>query len=174
MDGGAHARLRASLAASAVVLVIVGGAPPVAQAEGFPRPEQPTFVVVPITYSGLLEAIARHAIRSATLDESAQVATVVFRDGHRATVTYPGSDLTLPMRMAEGGVGVTMLHGSSTGIGFAPLLLASLLLLVAVWLGLRHRGEHRTDAMANARQAANVGLSADVELSRAPATRFTD
>jgi cell division protease FtsH len=173
MDGGGQAQWKTALAAFAVFSVL-GVVVPAAGATGLPGSRRPTSANVPVTYSRLLDALRHHEIRSATLDDGAHVATIVFRDGYEARVRYPSSDATLPMRMAQDGIDVTIGRRSSAGAWFLPLAFAGLLLTVAAWLGLRRRAEQRSGATANAREGASLSLSADVELSVAPATRFAD
>src|SRR5258707_12589574 len=71
------------------------------------------------TYTGLLQALRHHTIRSATFDESSHLAAVVYRDGRTALVPYPAADSTLPVRMANAGVGVSIAHQSG-GFPFSP------------------------------------------------------
>jgi cell division protease FtsH len=129
------------------------------------RPQRPT-------YSDLLQALHRHAIRSATFDESAHLAAVVYRSGATALVPYPAADSTLPLRMAKAGVGVGIAHESG-GFPFLTLILwfGPLLLVGAA---IAARGRKRAGAMADAAGPQIAGLRSDVGVASAPETRFDD
>jgi hypothetical protein len=91
---------------------MLAAAPPAVHAAGFAAPQKRHAAVSVSTYTDLLRALARRAIRTATLDDRAHVAAVVYRDGRHADVRYPAADATLPLRMANAGVEVRIAGGS--------------------------------------------------------------
>src|SRR5947208_83739 len=133
----------------AVAFASLAAAAAPAHAIGFAgaRPSYATFAQT--SYTGLLQAIRRHSIRSATVDERAHVATVTYADGRGAVVRYPAADATLPVRMADVGVDVQIAAGSSSMMPALELVFG-LLLAVAVGVALRRRpGRSSEDATAS-------------------------
>jgi cell division protease FtsH len=159
------------LTGCAAVLSTLAVAVPAAHANGFARPPHSP-PAVDTTYGGLIRGLDRRAIRDATLDEGAHMATVTYRNGRRAVVRYPSADTTLPMRMVHDGVDVSIARGSSGAVVLLPLLLG---LAFALVMGgaLLNRRRRTADAPANAAAAAS-GLRRDVGLAVAPDARFSD
>ena len=165
MHGSAGARLAKRVAGSAIVLSMLAAAPPAAHAAGFAAPQERHAAASVSTYTDLLRALARRAIRSATLDDRAHVAAVVFRDGRRADVRYPAADATLPRRLANAGAEVRIAQGSAGLLTYlTPLLVISLLIMAAVFgpspAPTAHRrdgeGRRRHDRRAARRRGAGV------------------
>ena len=154
------------------MLSMLGAAPPAAHAVGLPPSQRRAAAVRVSTYTDLLRGLHQGAIRTATLDDRAHVAAVVFRDGRRGNVRYPASDATLPLRMANAGVEVRI-AGSSAGLlsYLTPLLLISLLVVAAVTVT-RRRRQH-TGATARAGDGTTIGQRVDVG-PVSPKTRFAD
>jgi cell division protease FtsH len=151
---------------------MVAAAPPAAHAMGVPLPQRRDAAMPVSTYTDLLRALARRAIRTATLDDRAHVAAVVFRDGRRADVRYPAADATLPLRMAKAGVEVRIAKGSAGLLTYlTPLLVISLLVMAAVSVH-RRRRKH-TGATASVGDRTIVGQRVDVG-PVSPKTRFAD
>jgi cell division protease FtsH len=164
------ARVRTTFAV-ALASFAVAGAP--AHAAGFARPSRSSATFAQTSYTGLLQAIRRHSIRSATVDDHAHVARVTYADGRSAVVRYPAADATLPVRMADAGVDVRIAAASSSMIPALELILG-LLLAVAAGVALRHRrGHSREDVAARAGDETAVGRRVDVGPA-APRTRFAD
>jgi cell division protease FtsH len=116
----------------------------------------------------------RHdAIRSATVDDGAHVATVTYRNGDRATVRHPSADTTLALRMVRHGVDVSIAGERSQALVILPLLLGVLLALAA-GIALRSRGRRRAGATANAADGTVGALRRDVAVSAPPHARFAD
>jgi len=155
---------RAALAGCAVALCTLALIAPARAGDVVP-PNGPT-------YTGLLRALDRNEIRSATFDESAHLAAVVYRDGGTALVPYPAADSTLPVRMAKDGVGVSIAHEG----GAFPLLTVILWLgpLLLVGAAFAARRKKRAGAMADAAGPQIAGLRPDVGVATAPETRFGD
>jgi cell division protease FtsH len=176
--------LRTVLAGSAVVLA-VAVAPQAAnaaatRASAAPAPND-------ATYTGLLRALDRHAVRTATVDEKQRVARVVYRNGRHALVRYPTADTTLPVRMANGGA-VVRIAGASrpffsrfpAPLGFLLVLAVALLVGGAIrrMLSARNRSAGAGDGWDVGRSTgfarADAGRRAEIEAADTPATRFTD
>jgi cell division protease FtsH len=185
MHAGADVRLRTAFAGFAAVLaalclaVLCVAAPAVhaGAVVGAKRSPNSAALDTETTYSDLLHSLDRHAIRVATFDDSAHVATVIYRDGRSADVRYPAADATLPVRMANSGVDVRMSGGSpdraSGAFSYLPALLA-LLFALAVGVVIRRRRQRRAGAMAGMADGAIVGRRAELGPSVPPKTRFTD
>ena len=170
-EGAPTPTTRRVLTGCAAVLSTLAVLVPAAHANGFARPPHPP-PSVDTTYGGLIRGLDRRAIRDATLDEGAHVATVTYRNGRRAVVRYPSADTTLPMRMVHDGVDVSIARGSSGAVVLLPLLLGLALALV-IGGALLNRRRRTADAPANAAAAAS-GLRRDVGLAVAPDARFSD
>lgn len=152
----------------ACAILIAAIAAPLASAYG------PAQAPVGATYSRLLAALDRRAVVSARVDESADVATVTYRDGRSVAVRYPTADKTLPLRMVRDGVDVTIVKGSSASAWLSLLLLAGLPLALFSGVVIRNRRRNRSGAPAGARDR-NVGsLRGDVSVATTPRTRFSD
>jgi cell division protease FtsH len=182
------ARSRKALAGCAIVLA-AAAAPNPAHGAAMAAAPQPVASSSSNegTYTGLLRALDRHAVRSATVDEKRRVAGVVYRDGRRVDVRYPSADTTLPVRMANGGAVVRIAGGSAASAKRIRLLLGYGLVLAvvfAVGVGLRRMRRGRAtssgsdDGWGVDRRAgfapAAVGRRSSVDAADAPATRFTD
>jgi cell division protease FtsH len=187
MREGVDARFRKALTGCAVVLA-VAVAPHIAHAAatGAPRPTASS-ASNDATYTGLLHALNRHALRSATVDEKQRVARVVYRDGRQAVVRYPTADTTLPVRMAKRGAVVRIAGGSPAFVGrFLAPLGFGLVLATALAVGValrrarkgRDTGAGAGDGWGVGRRTgfapADAGRRADLEPADAPATRFAD
>ena len=166
-------RLATPVARSAIVVFMLAAAPPAAaQAVGVALPSQRAVAVPVSSYTDLLRALAQHAIRSATLDDRAHAAAVVFRDGRRGNVRYPAADATLPLRMANAGVDVRIARGSTGLLTYlTPLLVISLLVMAAV--SVTRRRPQRSGATASAGDSTTVGQRVDAG-PVSPKTRFAD
>ena len=166
---------RAALVGSAAMLSALAGVAPAAPAAGFANAPKPSPSPAYTTYTTLLRALDRHAIRGATLNDVAHVARVTYRNGARADVRYPAADATLPLRMARQGVDVRI---AANGSGWLPverlLFPLTLVLVLAVGLGLRARRRRATGVTAKAADGKIPGLRADVGLATTPKTRFKD
>jgi cell division protease FtsH len=152
---------------------MLAAAPPAAQAAGFAAPQERHAAVSVSTYTDLLRAISRGALRTATLDDRAHVAAVVFRDGRRADVRYPAADAALPVRMANAGVEVRIAQSSAGLLSYlTPLLLLSILVMAAVSMVHRRRRQ-QTGAPASIGEGAIAERR--IEMTPvAPNTRFAD
>ena len=152
-----------------LVSALTAGAPGAHAAPPRPAP------LVDTTYSGLLRALDRDAIRRATFDDAADVATVTYRDGRRAVVRYPAADATLPLRMARRGVDVSVADHRSGGLLLPSLLPLVLGLVLFAALALRGRARRRcAGETASTGDATIGGLRSDIGLSVAPEARFVD
>jgi cell division protease FtsH len=133
------------------------------------------------SYTGLLRAIDSRSIRSATLQDDAHLAIVVYRNGRTTTVRYPASDTTLAQRMVRDGVDVRISNSMSGNPPFLPpppLLFVIALLVISVLfasLALARRRDRGRAAPARARRDKfGVGVEPAVAPSVIPETRFAD
>jgi cell division protease FtsH len=133
------------------------------------------------SYTGLLRAIDSRSIRSATLQDDAHLAIVVYRNGRTTTVRYPASDTTLAQRMVRDGVDVRISNSMSGNPPFLPpppLLFVIALLVISVLfasLALARRRDRGRAAPARARRDKfGVGVEPAVAPSAIPETRFAD
>ena len=168
--------LRAGTLAIAAFFALYSGAAHAAGATAPPRATA-TPKVISVSYADLVRAVRGHRIASASIDDSAHVATVTFLDGKRATARYPASDTMLPLRMVTSGVDVSVASGSSGGLRFSPLLLLFGLVLVATGVVMRiARRRRRPNLAVNSADGRLGGLRGDVQLTETttPETRFSD
>jgi cell division protease FtsH len=131
------------------------------------------------SYTGLVRAIESRSIRSATLQDDAHVAIVVYRNGRTTRVRYPASDTTLAQRMVSDGVDVRISTSSSGHLPFLPpLFLVMALLVVPVLvasMALARRRDRGRAAPARAQRDKLVGgMESAVAASDIPETRFAD
>jgi cell division protease FtsH len=135
------------------------------------------------SYTGLVRALDNQSIRSATLEDDAHLAKVVYRNGRTTTVRYPASDTTLAQRMVKEGVDVRISTSTSGIPSFVPPLLFVMALLVisgiAVSIALARRRDRAGRAPARAqdkfaRGAGSAVAQSAVAASDIPETRFAD
>ena len=128
------------------------------------------------SYTGLVRAVDSHAIRSATLEDDAHLAIVVYRNGRTTTVRYPASDTTLAQRMVKDGVDVRIATSTSGIPSFLPPLLFMMALLVISLVAsiVLARRRDRSRAPAPAQDRFGGGIEAAVAPSAIPETRFAD
>jgi cell division protease FtsH len=131
------------------------------------------------SYTGLVRAIENQSIRSATLEDDAHLATVVYRNGRTTTVRYPASDTTLAQRMVRDGVDVRISTSPSGNLPFLPPLFFVMALLVISVLfasiALARRRDRGRAAPARAqRDKFGGGVESTVAPSPIPETRFAD
>jgi cell division protease FtsH len=137
--------------------------------------ESPLLPPAQDSYTALVEAVAHGSIRSATIEDGAHVALVTYRDGRTAAVRYPASDDTLPLRMAEHGVDVSVSPGGGGAHAPATLLIfvGGLLLTIALFVRAAHR--RKSAGSEESSPSSKVeGLRAEVKVVRAPVDRFAD
>jgi cell division protease FtsH len=131
------------------------------------------------SYTGLVRAIESRSIRSATLQDDAHLAVVVYRNGRTTTVRYPASDTTLAQRMVRDGVDVRISTSPSGSLPFlSPIFLVMALLVISVLfasLALARRRDRGRAAPARAqRDKLGGGVEPAVAPSSIPETRFAD
>ena len=130
------------------------------------------------SYTGLLRAIDSGSIRSATLQDDAHLAIVVYRNGRKTTVRYPASDTTLAQRMVKDGVDVRISTSPSGNLPVPPpLFLVMALLVISVLfasLALARRRDRGRAAPARAQRDKFGGVEPAVAPSSIPETRFAD
>ncbi len=121
------------------------------------------------SYTSLIEALKARRVVAATIDERTHVASVVFRGGAHASVPYPVSDASLPLRMAEGGVDVTMARPGG-GFPWQMFLLFGGIGFMAL-VSLRAASSRRARAAEATPNAKGEGIRNDIEVATAPETR---
>jgi cell division protease FtsH len=124
------------------------------------------------SYTSLIDALRAGRILTATIDEHAHVATVVFRGGMHSSVPYPVSDASLPLRMADRGVDVTIARPGG-GFPWRTFLLIGFLACVAMLL-VRAAVSRRARSAEASPASKGEGMRSDVEVATAPETRFAD
>ena len=153
-------RVIAAIAAGAVLLW-----PAAALASGTPGER---------SYTALVQAVAHGDVQAATIEDGAHLAVVTFSDGQMATVRYPASDDTLPLRMAEHGVEVSVSPGGGGGFPFTLLVFVGGL-LIAIAMFLRSAHARRSAGSEGAPLSTKAdGVRGDIEVVNAPVDRFTD
>ena len=119
-----------------------------------------------------MQALEHGRVRAVTIDDAQHLAMVTFRGGVKSVVRYPASDGTLPLRMAERGVDVTV-AGAKRGFSPLPFLLIGGVLLIGLMMLSRSAARSRSVATQGASGKAD-GLRSDVEMGAAPVARFKD
>jgi cell division protease FtsH len=146
-------------------------------ASGFPTVAASSGNAAISSYTELLRAVESQSIRSATLEDDAHLAIVVYRNGRTTTVRYPASDTTLAQRMVRDGVDVRI-STSTSGISpiLPPLLFVTALLVISVLVAsiALARRRDRSRAPARAQDRFGGGMESAVAPSAIPETRFAD
>ncbi len=163
----------AAAAAAALVCVALPATAGAAPGMGSPFAARGHATAPPVrSYTSLIDALKARRILTATIDEHAHVASVVFRGGTHVSVPYPASDASLPLRMADRGVDVTIARPGG-GFPWRTFLLIVFLACVAM-LFVRAAVSRRVRSAEASPASKGEGIRSDVEVATAPETRFAD
>jgi cell division protease FtsH len=166
------------LVAACMSLAIVLPAPRAGDASmtGAPRGARTTptaDAALAMTYSGLLSAMGRHQVLSATIDEGTGKADVTLVDGSRRDVVVPLADGGLLRQLAKSGAAVQMKAPAKSSTSWLAALLFPLVML-AVVLGLFALGRRRAGAGGVGAGLPDMSLRKSAEVADVPKERFAD